>query len=129
MKLRITGEDADRLGCPREVEYEPDRLMGREAIAIQRQTGYSLQKLGTLLEGTVLLGPDGKPLYETDDQSEPIVDEHGRKTAVREVDTEALLVVVWIACRRAGCQVPYDDFDVNIAGVEWIDSGEPEGKG
>lgn len=129
MKIKIAAEDAERLGCPETVEYDPEKIMGREAIAIQRQTGYGMQKLGSLLEGTVQRGADGKPLYVEDDQGEPVLDEHGRKTPLRDIDVEALLVMVWIACRRAGCQVPYDDFDINLGGLEYLDDEEPAGKG
>lgn len=122
MKITLTEEDAARIGCPRVVEFDDNRIMTREAIAIQKTTGYSLEGLGRGLTGVPVKDADGNLRYRTDDEGNEVRDEFGHRTVLREIDIEALLVAAWIAVRRSGVQVPWDDFDLDLLGTEFGDA-------
>jgi hypothetical protein len=121
MRITLTEKDAERIGCPRVVEFDDGRIMTREAIAIQRSTGYTLEGLGRGLSGLPVKDRDGNIQYVTGEDGNEIVDEFGHRKVLREVDIEALLVAAWIAVRRAGVQVPWDDFDLDLLGTQFGD--------
>lgn len=123
MKIRLSREDVERLGCPEVVEYDERKLMGREAVAIQKQTGWTPEKLARSLEGKVVLDDDGKPAYQRDADGVEVLDEYGRRIPLRDVDAEALLILAWIAVRRS-VDVAYADFDLDLFGAEF-DYEEP----
>jgi hypothetical protein len=121
MKITLTAEDADRIGCPQVVEFDDTRIMTREAIAIQKTTGYSLEGLGRGLTGLPVKDAAGNIQYVTGEDGTEVRDEFGHRSVLREVDIEALLVAAWIAVRRAGVKVPWDDFDLDLFGTKFGD--------
>lgn len=127
MKIILSEDDATRLGVPRELEYNENKLMGREAIAIQKATGWTPSALARALDGRVVLDEDGQPLYDTDDAGQPVLDEDGRRVPLRDVDAEALVILVYVAVLRSGVKIKYADFDIDFFGTKF--GGEDPGKG
>lgn len=128
MKFRLSEEDAAALGCPREVEFDETRFTVKENIALQKQTGFTMERLGYFIEGVPARGRDGSPLYLLDEAGVEKLDEQGRKIPLREMDAEAIAAAVWLAVRRAGAEVAFDDFDINLVGVEFLGDEEDPGK-
>lgn len=126
MKFRLSQEDADKLGCPREVEFDEAKFTTRENIDLQKQTGFTMERLGYFLPGVPARGRDGMPLYLLDDDGREQLDDAGKKIPLREMDAEAIAAAVWLAVRRGGSQVDFADMDVNLVALEFHD--EPEGK-
>jgi hypothetical protein len=113
MKIRLTAADAARLDCPREIEFDADRLMGREAIALSR-IGWSLERLGDAQAGRPVTDSDGNVMYERDENGD-IVTKGGKPVFLMAVDPESMLVLAWLAVRRAkGTDVPWDGFDIDL---------------
>jgi hypothetical protein len=130
VKITLSAEDAERMQCPQVVEFDDKRIMAREAIAIQKATGWSMDGLGRALGGTPVTSPDGSPVYETDEDGVEIRDQFGNRIRLREINMEALLLAAWIAVRRSGVTVPWDDFDLDLLGAQWGDDEVVEpGKG
>lgn len=145
MQIRLSAEDVERLGCPEVLEYDEQKLMAREAVALKRATGMSVQRLGELLAGEPC--PEhkaqcskcrrtpcevhgmGRPCEEHDE----LVDGCERCKLPCEncggVDTEALVAMVWIALYRAGVRIPYADFDFDIFAMQTGDGQGNDGSG
>lgn len=127
MYVLLGEEDRKRLGLgddPLPVSLGSVRM--REAIDLQVQTGWTIEKLEAAVRGKVVRDADGQPVYEIDDDGEYLKDEHNKRVPKRETDITALLPLVWFAVRRAGYDVRYDDFDFEVTAVEILD--EPPGK-
>jgi hypothetical protein len=122
MKITLTEQDAQRMGCPRVIEFDDDRIMAREAVLIQKTTGWSIEGLGRGLTGMPVKDDAGNLQYVTDESGEEIRDEFGHRTVLREVQVEALLAAAWIAARRAGVNVPWEDFDLDLLATQWGDA-------
>lgn len=120
MKFRLSEEDAARLDCPRDVEFDSNKLMGREAIALDKM-GWPLDRLGELA-GTPVVDADGNPRYQLDDAGNPVLVD-GKPLQMHVFNPEAALVMIWIAVRRAtGRDIPWGTFDVDIvAALESVD--------
>lgn len=125
MKITLSAADADRLGCPREVEFDEGRLMAREAVAIQAQTGWRLEKLHRELNGKPVTDDEGNPVYLLDDMGFPELDEQGKQIQLRDINVEALLIAAWIAVRRE-VNIPYSEFDIDLLGSQF---GEQQAAG
>lgn len=126
MKILLSEEDAARLGCPRDLVFDLNKLMAREALVLQRTTGWTPDRLASAMEGKVVLDANGQPAYQQDEHGADVLDEHGKRIPLRELDIEPILVAAWIAARRRGCVVPYDDFDFDVLGVDYADEPEPD---
>lgn len=126
MKFTLSEEDATRIGCPREVEFNLDKLMGRELIALQKAVGWNFEYLQRKLAGEPLTDTLGNQLFELDDDGNEIRDEAGNRVRVIGLDFETILVMIWIAARRAkGADIPWETFDVNLmAAVAEQDPGK-----
>lgn len=120
MKFRLSEEDAERLDCPRDVEFDSNKLMGREAIALDKM-GWPLDRLGDLA-GTPVVDADGKPKYQLDAAGHPVLVD-GQPLQMHVFNPEAALVMIWIAVRRAtGRAIDWDTFDINlVAAMESVD--------
>lgn len=75
MKFIIEGETYD---------YDPDRLLNTEAIALQKATGMTVKQFGA---------------------------------ALAETDPVALTGLVWLAMRRAGKEVPFDELEFDLGSI------------
>lgn len=126
MKFRLASSDALRLGCPQDVEFDAERIMGREAIMLSK-IGWPPDRLAADAHRPVLDG-DGKPVFERDERGEFVRDGAGNPVVLFGVDPEALMAVLWLAVRRAGVDIDWKDFDVDLQGVEQLDEDEEPGK-
>lgn len=124
MRIRLTEEDATRLGCPRELEFDPEKLMGRELIALEEEVGWNVDNLEENLQGEYLKDALGGPVFETDDKGKVVLDGGGKPMRARGLKIATVLVITWLAARRAGCTVPYAEFDFSVTGAEF-DPEEP----
>ncbi len=122
MKIRLSAADAQRLGCPEELEYDETKLMGREAIAIQKQTGWTPERVARAMEGRIVRDENGDIEYLEDEHGDRVLDEGGRPIPFRDVDAEALLITAWTAVRRSVPEVKWADFDIDLFGTQF---GEP----
>lgn len=111
MEIRLSDSDRVRYGCPEWLPFRLDRLTAREAAVIQHETGLTPGELpGALRYRVETRGPDGVweefPVRSGEDPPE------GARLVA---DYDAWTCVVWIALRRAGCSVSFDeaaDFDI-----------------
>jgi len=124
MRIRLSEEDAARLGVPRDLEFDPDKLMGRELIALEEEVGWNVDSLEQHLQGEYLTNALGEPEWETDDNGKVVLDGGGKPMRARGLRVATVLVVAWLAARRAGCRVPYAEFDFAVTGAEF-DTEEP----
>lgn len=124
MRIRLTEEDATRLGCSRDLEFDADRLMGRELIALEEEVGWNVDSLEEKLQGEYLKDALGGPVFETDAKGKVVLDGGGKPMRARGLKVSTILVIAWLAARRAGCKVPYAEFDFAVSGAEF-DPEEP----
>jgi hypothetical protein len=124
MRIRLTEEDATRLDCPRDLEFDAERLMGRELIALEEEVGWTVDSLEENMQGEYLKNALGEPVWETDDKGKVVLDGGGKPMRARGLKASTILVIAWIAARRAGCKVPYAEFDFAVTGAEF-DTEEP----
>ncbi len=127
MRFRLSEEDASRYGCDPEVEFDESRLTGREAIALKKQTGWSLERIGQAMVGDRVVDSDGGQVWQLDEHGDPELDEAGQKVPLRAIDPEALLVMAWLAVRRSVGDVPWRDFDINLVAFTPLED-DAEGK-
>jgi hypothetical protein len=124
MKFRLSEEDAQRLGCPRDVEFREDRIMGREAIALSK-IGWPLERISLHVGGRPVVDDDGKAMHDLDEHGEVRRDPAGNPVVLLTIDPEAMLAMLWVAVRRTGVEVAWRDFDLNLMAVEWVEEDEP----
>jgi hypothetical protein len=124
MRIRLTEEDAERLGVARDLEFDSDKLMGRELIALEDEVGWTVDSLEANLQGEYLTNAIGEPVWETDDRGKVVLDGGGKPMRARGLKAATILVITWLAARRAGCTVPYAEFDFAVTGAEF-DTEEP----
>jgi hypothetical protein len=124
--ITLSEADAERIGVPRNLSVDIDKLMARELIAMERVTGWSYEALAFSLEGRPAKNALGQPIFETDDDGTLKKDPAGNPIQVMGFNLEALLVVVWLAVRRAkGEDVAWELIDLDINATEF---GGDEGK-
>lgn len=124
MRIRLSEEDAALLGCPRDLEFDPERLMGRELIALEEEVGWNFDSLEENLQGEYLKNALGEPVFETDDTGKVVLDGGGKPMRARGLKMTTVVVIAWLAARRSGCKLPYAEFDFNVTGAEF-DPEEP----
>lgn len=124
MRIRLSEEDAQRLGCPRDLEFDPEKIMGRELIAMEEEVGWDVDRLEESLQGDYLKNALGEPVFETDANGKVVLDGGGKPMRARGLKIATVIVITWLAARRAGCKVPYADFDFAVTGAEF-DAEEP----
>lgn len=113
------------MGVPEVVEYNETKLMGREAVAIQKQTGWTPEKLARAMEGKVVRDENNELQYQVDATGEQVLDDNQQPIPLREIDAEALLIMAWIAVRRSSPAVTYADFDLDLFATKFGDDDEP----
>jgi len=122
MRIRLSEEDAERLGCPRNLEFDFERVMGRELMALEEQVGWDYSTFGTKMQGIPLTDHAGAPVWETDDDGKLVTDpKTGKPIQMRGLKVEQLLVMVWLCVLRANPQCRWDTFDVNLAATDFVE--------
>jgi hypothetical protein len=127
MRFRLTEDDAERLDCPQVIEFDENKLTGREAIALKKLTGWSMERLGQAMAGDRVVDDDGNQIWQLDEHGDPAKDEAGNRIPLRAIDPEALLVMAWLAVRRTAGDRPWKDFDINLmamTGDDEVDEGK-----
>lgn len=127
MRFRLSEEDAERLNCPRDIEFDETRLTGREAIALKKQTGWSLERLGQAMAGDRVIDDAGNQVWQLDEHGDPVIDDAGQKIPLRAIDPECLLVMAWLAVRRTAGDRPWRDFDIDLVSFGQVPDDD-EGK-
>lgn len=114
MRIRLSDDDRERLGCPEWITYDANRLTTLE--------GKQLQKAG--------FDPPRKAIAEAwAAQFEPIDAETYRQA---RIDYDVYTAVVWMALRRIGIQTTYAELEFDTVGMQWELEPAPEvdgGKG
>ncbi len=124
MRIRLSEEDAERLGCPRDIEFDQNKVMGRELIAMEEQAGWDIHRLEAGLEGEYLTNALGEPIWEMEN-GKVVLDGGGKPMRARGLKMATVMVITWLAVRRAGSTVAYKDFDFDVTSAEF----EPEEPG
>jgi hypothetical protein len=101
--IRLGDEDRERLGCPEEIEFDPDKLTLVEAEIID---DHGIDWLA-IRSGEVVTGPDGKPLTTDDGE------------VLRRFKPRAQRVWVWCALRRAGIEVDFAELDFDLGAADY----------
>ena len=125
MRFRLSEKDAKRLDCPREVEFDENTLSGREAIALKKLTGWSLERLMQGMEGDRVLDDDGEQIWQLGPDGDVARDEAGNRIPLRAIDPECILVMAWLAVRRTAGDRPWKTFDIDLMSLAEV---EDEGK-
>lgn len=100
MQFRLNEEDRQRLGCPEWLEFDFRKLSFKEAIALQKSTDFkSVEDLFSAF---------WKPALGKDTDPTGLV-----------VDYEAVFCAVWLALRRAGVKVPYEELDFEARNIDY----------
>lgn len=118
MKITLTAEDTARLGVGPTLAFDLNKIMAREAIVLQKVVGVTPDELSKSLQGAPVLDEQGRQAYQVDDAGALVLDEEGQPIPLRRINLEALVAFVWMAARRAGCKVPFDEFDFDIIGTQ-----------
>ena len=90
IQFRLPEDVRTKYDLPEWVEYDQDTLMLSEAIAMQDTIGVDPLELNSRL-----VPADGSPR-----------------------DMRAWGYVIWLACHRAGAQVEFGDFDLNLYALQ-----------
>lgn len=123
MKITLTAEDAERIGVSRELDLDIEKLMGRELIAMERVTRWSHEALVDGMAGRGAVDALGQPIFETEDDGVTRKkDPAGNPIQVIGFNLELLLIIAWLACRRAkGEDIDWETFDINVNGTVFGD--------
>lgn len=85
IKIRLSAEDAESLGVPRELAFSESSFRLKEARQLERETGFTLQALKDGLSGG---------------------------------DINALAALAWFVVVRAGRMISFEDFDIDLMGMD-----------
>lgn len=127
IRLRLSEEDAQRLEVPRDLEFDTDKLMGRDLIALEEEAGWDIDRLDQAMAGEPTTNAVGQPVWETDAKGKVVL-VNGKPVQARGLKMSTLLVIAWIAARRSGYKGRYAEFDFCITAAEFESVEEP-GKG
>lgn len=87
--IRLGAADREALGAPEAMTVNPQRFRLAEVRALKRETGHTVESLSQAMQNG---DADSK--------------------------VEATAAMVWLALRRAGVEVAYDDLDFDLAEME-----------
>lgn len=127
ISLRLSDADRARYGCGEWLDVEYGSVTAWEAALIQR--GFTRDGLHVgfdspgiwrrALSGQVVTDESGQPLtrkIETDDGV--------KEVEQRRPDFGAEVILVWLALRRAGSDVPMAEVDYDTDGLRWQTSSD-----
>lgn len=134
MRIYLSAADRERFGAPEFLPFKP--IFGlREAAAMKVATKWSVERLVEAWQERPALDEAGNILMRPalDEAGEPLLDGEGQPKVepVMERNPEAYAVIVWLALRRAGIKVPYDDdfdIDTNVRILDDEDEQDDLGK-
>lgn len=125
MRIRLTEEDAARFAIDRDLEFNEQRLMGRELMALEAQVGWTFQDLERKLEGEYATNALGEPVWETDAKGKIVLDGGGKPMRARVLKIEPLMVITWLCVYRANPEIAWKTFDMNVTGTEFTPEEDP----
>lgn len=128
MRYRFSDADRERLGMTEEwVEFDVGQLMLDEAVALE-ESGYDVDEFLDDIRGYPV-SRKGKPVMVDvlDDDGQPVIEDgKPKKIQKRRVPLKAMGAAMWIAARRVGSTVAFEDFTFNI--TDFRTEAQPEGK-
>jgi hypothetical protein len=127
MRITLSEEDATRLECPRELEFDPNRIMGSDLIALEEQLGWSFEQLEEAMLGEPAKNAIGEPIWETDAKGKIVLDAKGKPQPLRTLKSRTLIAVTWLCVRRANPAVRWEGFDFAVTATKF-DDDPPAGK-
>lgn len=126
MRITLSEEDATRLEVPRDLEFDPNRIMGTDLIAMEEQIGWSFEHLEEAMLGEPAKNAVGQPIWETDAKGKVVLDDKGKPKQQRVMKSATLVAITWLCVRRANPAVRWEGFDFAVTGAAFV--SEPEGK-
>lgn len=130
MRYLLSEEDRQRLGLGDDwIEFDPTRLMMTEAEGLE-DAGYDTDQFLEDLQGHEVHDRKGNlvlvPVMEGD--GSPSVGEDGVPILAPKLryPFKAIRAGVWIAVRRSGCEVAFDEFDFDVTNLRT--QADPPGK-
>jgi hypothetical protein len=117
VRIYLSDADRERYGAPEFLPFKASFGL-REAAAMKVATKWSVELLLDAWQKRPALDMRGEVITRPvlDEAGQPVLDEAGvpRVEPVMEGNPEAMAVLVWLALRRAGIRVPFDDdFDID----------------
>lgn len=122
IRLRLSDADRERYGCDEWLGVVFGSVNAWEAALIQRgftkdgiRVGFdSPGRWRQGLTGQVITGDDGEPILRKVETPEGM-----KEVPQRRPDFGAELILVWMALRRAGIDVPMAEVDYDTDGLTW----------
>ena len=124
MRIRLSEEDATRLGCPRDLKFDYEKFMGRDLLELEEQVGWAIPDLEHALNGVPATNALGGPIYEMNGDK-PVLDGAGKPVVARTYTTKTLMVMVWMCVRRSNPDVAWKTFDFELNGATLGEEEEP----
>jgi hypothetical protein len=120
-RYKLSDEDRERLGLPEWIDFDYSKLLMTEAEALE-SAGYETDQFIEDLAGYEVVDKAGNPVMVAvlEEDGSPSLDGDGKpmETVKLRFPIRAHRAAVWIAARRVGCTVSYDDFDFDLAKIK-----------
>jgi hypothetical protein len=140
VRLRLSDVDRERYQCKEWLEFDFDEIEAWDVALIQRgfvrdgiRVAFDNPNLWSrALADQVIKDDNGNPVMDPvlDSVGAPVLDENGEPLRVpqRKPDMGAVLILVWLALRYNGTDVPMDQVRVRLSGMHWdlVTGDEPE---
>lgn len=143
-RLRLSDADRERYQCKEWLDVDPSAVTSWEAVLMQR--GFTRDGIRVAFDSPAVWMRSLLGEVVTDEQGAPVMDPvtglDGEPTVVprRRPDLGAELMLVWLALRHNGTDVPMAEVEYHISGMRWevaadavpedeVVPGESEGKG
>lgn len=122
MRYLLSEGDRKRLGLSDDwVDFDPSRIMMSEAEGLE-DAGYEVDQFLDDLQGREVYDRQNNPVLVAvlEDDGTPAVDDTGAPVmhTKRRYVFKAIRAAVWIAVRRTGCTVAFDEFDFDMTSLQ-----------
>lgn len=114
--IRLHPDDRAKYGAPEVIEFDFQAIGLRQRSAVEKASKRSLRWMYDQLSGVPELDENQNPI------AEPVIDEETGEQVVEDGqpvftprlthDSEAILMVVWMALWGIGIRTPWEDFDL-----------------